>query len=71
MRQIDQPLVSLHDEGVYGLFDENTVDDIVILVQSFKNKALTNKQLTIRLIKKRHSMTEWRFLLNVLHEVKN
>ncbi|NHN35009.1 type I restriction-modification enzyme R subunit C-terminal domain-containing protein [Paenibacillus agricola] len=33
---LDQPFVSLHHEGVYGLFDENTVDDIVNVVQSLK-----------------------------------
>ncbi|WP_405173594.1 DEAD/DEAH box helicase family protein [Paenibacillus sp. FSL H8-0260] len=33
---LDQPFVSLHHEGVYGLFDEDTVDDIVNVVQSLK-----------------------------------
>ncbi|MDQ6420515.1 DEAD/DEAH box helicase family protein [Paenibacillus sp. LHD-117] len=36
---LDQPFVSLHQEGVYGLFDEDTVDDIVNVVQTLKEGA--------------------------------
>ncbi|WP_165976376.1 DEAD/DEAH box helicase family protein [Bacillus salipaludis] len=36
---LDQPFVSLHNEGVYGLFDDKTVDDIVNVVQSLKETA--------------------------------
>ncbi|MNJ01827.1 hypothetical protein D3C73_1615800 [compost metagenome] len=36
---LDQPFVSLHQEGVYGLFDEDTVDDIVNVVQILKEGA--------------------------------
>lgn len=36
---MDQPFVSLHHEGVYGLFDDNTVDDIVQVVRSLEENA--------------------------------
>jgi type I restriction enzyme, R subunit len=36
---LDQPFVSLHHEGVYGIFDESTVDDIVSVVNSLKESA--------------------------------
>lgn len=36
---LDQPFVSLHHEGVYGLFDDKTVDDIVNVVNSLKETA--------------------------------
>ncbi len=36
---IDQPFVSLHHEGVYGLFDDNTVDEIVGVVHALKESA--------------------------------
>jgi type I restriction enzyme, R subunit len=36
---LEQPFVALHHEGVYGLFDDKTVDDIVNVVHSLKESA--------------------------------
>lgn len=36
---MDQPFVSLHHEGVYGLFDDHTVDDIVQVVKTLEENA--------------------------------
>ncbi|MEH7885637.1 DEAD/DEAH box helicase family protein [Bacillus sp. JJ1609] len=37
---LDQPFDTLHHEGVYGLFDDNTVDDIVKVVHSLRKSAV-------------------------------
>ncbi|CEG25305.1 hypothetical protein BN1002_00098 [Bacillus sp. B-jedd] len=36
---LDQPFVALHHEGVYVLFDDNIVNDIVSVVHSLKKTA--------------------------------
>lgn len=36
---LDQPFVALHHEGVYGLFDDSTVDEIVGVVYALKESA--------------------------------
>ncbi|MBU5349150.1 DEAD/DEAH box helicase family protein [Paenibacillus lautus] len=36
---LDQPFVALHNEGVYGLFDDSTVDEIVSVVHALKEGA--------------------------------
>ncbi|MCG7377371.1 DEAD/DEAH box helicase family protein [Paenibacillus sp. ACRSA] len=36
---LDQPFVTLHHEGVYGLFDEKTVDEIVSVMYALKESA--------------------------------
>lgn len=36
---LDQPFISLHQEGVYGLFDDDTVDEIVGVVHALKESA--------------------------------
>lgn len=36
---LDQPFASIHHEGVYGLFDDKTVDEIVNVVRAVKENA--------------------------------